>query len=66
MTIVVNGSDSTVDFFYSTDAHVAGSFSVDTADVHTVLLRELPGTRMFIHVRDPDGEQVLVSPFGRR
>ena len=66
LTVVVNGSDSTVDIFYGTDAHVSGSFSVDTADVHTVLLPELPGTRMSINVRDPDGEQVFVSLFGRQ
>jgi hypothetical protein len=66
VTIIVNGSDSTVDVFYGTDAHVGGSFSVDTSDTHTVLLPELPGTRLFLQVRDPDGEQVFVWLFGRK
>jgi len=66
LRIVVNGSDSTVDVFYGTDAGIRGSFSVDTADDHTVLLPDVAGTKLFIQLRDPDGEQVFVQVFGTR
>jgi hypothetical protein len=64
--VVVNGSDSTVDFVYYTDADVRGSFSVDTGDSRSILLGEVAGTKLKIALRDPDGEQVFVSVFGTK
>lgn len=64
--VVVNGSDSTVDFAYYTDAGIYGSFSVDTGDTHNVLLSEVAGTKLTIGLRDPDGEQVFVNVFGTK
>jgi hypothetical protein len=64
LQITVNGSDSTVDITYDTDGDTSGSFSVDTADSHTILLPEVAGTKLFVYLNDPDGEQVFVNVFG--
>jgi len=63
----INGDDSTVDIYYSTDAGVEGSFSVSTVGSgHSVYLGEVPGTKLWIEVRDPDGEQVFIWVFGNK
>jgi len=66
MQITVNGSDSTVDFFWATDGGTDGSFSVDTGHTATVLVPEVAGTTLYIELRDPDGEQVFVNVYGTR
>jgi len=60
----VNGS-GTVEYFVSTDGGVLEHFEVDAGGFgHTVFLGEAAGTKLFLEVVDPDGEQVFLRVFG--
>jgi hypothetical protein len=60
----VNGS-GTVEYFVSTDGGVHEHFEVDAGSFgHTVFLGEAAGTKLFLEVVDPDGEQVFLRVFG--
>ena len=60
----VNGS-GTVEYFVSTDGGVLEHFEVDAGSHgHTVFLGEAAGTKLFLEVIDPDGEQVFLRVFG--
>jgi hypothetical protein len=61
---VVNGS-GTVHFDFETDAGVYTLFDVDSGGFsHSELLGEVAGTKLFIYLTDPDGEQVFISVWG--